>query len=85
MRRAALDCLAAGNNRAKQAVKHVVSYLLDHPTEAPCGGRAFVDQALQDTSHPARTHPIRPDLEKPCNQEFICNLANSCTILYDTR
>jgi hypothetical protein len=83
MKEAALNSVAAGNDRACTLIKRVVSYLFDHPEEAPHGSMAFIRLALLDQKHPARNHRIHPQLDSKVNLDFIVDLSNCLTIFYD--
>ena len=82
---AALSSVAAGNDRACTLIKRVISYIFDYPDEAPNGSMAFLLLALVDIRHPARTHHIHPQLDRKVSPDFIVDLANRLTIVYDPR
>ena len=82
---AALSSVAAGNDRACTLIKRIVSYIFDYPAEAPNGSMAFLLLALVDVRHPARRHHIHPQLDRKVNPNFIVDLANRLTIVYDPR
>ena len=82
---AALSSVAAGNDRACTLIKRIVSYIFDYPAEAPNGSMAFLLLALVDVRHPARKHRIHPQLDRKVNPNFIVDLANRLTIVYDPR
>jgi len=46
---------------------------------------AFLLLALVDIRHPARTHHIHPQLDRKVSPDFIVDLANRLTIVYDPR
>jgi hypothetical protein len=74
--------VAAGNSRAHQFVKRVVSYLLDNPTKIQGGAMEFIEKALKDPNHPARQYSVKPVLDRPINAEFVDHIIRTTDIVY---